>query len=121
MSYSILVCDDSSVARKQVIRSLKNALEVSITQAANGVEALKLLNTQHIDLVCLDLTMPELDGLGVLKAIKELSMECFVIVISADIQSTMRERVRKLGAIEFIEKPVPAERLINLLHKYGIR
>ncbi|WP_105169029.1 response regulator [Pseudoalteromonas sp. T1lg23B] len=122
MAYSILVCDDSTVARKQVIRCLSSALEVNVLQAKDGVEALNILKQQSIDLLCLDLTMPILDGVGVLERIKtEPSIETFVVVISADIQPEMKSRVTQLGALDFIEKPVDSERLIALLHRYGIR
>ena len=62
MNFSILVCDDSAVARKQVIRCLNDCITADIRQAINGVDALALLKEQHFDLVCLDLTMPILDG-----------------------------------------------------------
>ncbi|TMP43667.1 response regulator [Pseudoalteromonas citrea] len=121
MSFSILVCDDSRVARKQVVRCLSSALDAEITQAENGVQALEVLEGKQIDLLCLDLTMPEMDGIGVLEAIKAKKIETFVVVISADIQPEMKERVIRLGAIDFIEKPVTPQYLLNLLTQYGIR
>ena len=121
MSFSILVCDDSKVARKQVVRCLSSALDAEIAQAENGVQALKVLEGKQIDLLCLDLTMPEMDGIGVLEAIKANKIETFVVVISADIQPEMKERVIRLGAIDFIEKPVTPQYLLDLLTQYGIR
>jgi CheY-like chemotaxis protein len=121
MSFSILVCDDSKVARKQVVRCLSTSLDAEIAQVENGVQALRFLLGKQVDLLCLDLTMPELDGVGVLQGIKEKKIETFVVVISADIQPEMKERVMKLGAIDFIEKPVSPQYLLNLLTQYGIR
>ncbi|MEJ6475080.1 response regulator [Pseudoalteromonas piscicida] len=121
MSYSVLVCDDSAVARKQVIKHLQSQLDLTLHQAQNGQQAVELLKKQQIDLLCLDLTMPVLDGIGVLEAIKEHKIECFVVVISADIQAQMKERVESLGALGFLEKPAKAEQLLGLLHKFGIR
>lgn len=120
MNFSILVCDDSAVARKQVIRCLNDCINADIRQAINGVDALALLKEQHFDLVCLDLTMPILDGVQVLEHIKAEKMECFVLVISADIQQQMQQRVAQLGVIGFIEKPVGKIILNNILHKFGI-
>ncbi|CAI87429.1 response regulator [Pseudoalteromonas translucida] len=120
MNFSILVCDDSAVARKQVIRCLNDCITADIRQAINGVDALALLKEQHFDLVCLDLTMPILDGVQVLEHIKAEKMECFVLVISADIQQQMQQRVAQLGVIGFIEKPVSKIILNNILHKFGI-
>lgn len=121
MSFSILVCDDSKVARKQVVRCLSSALDAEIAQAENGVQALEVLEGKQIDLLCLDLTMPEMDGIGVLEAIKANKIETFVVVISADIQPEMKERVIRLGAIDFIDKPVTPQYLLDLLTQYGIR
>ncbi|WP_404340943.1 response regulator [Pseudoalteromonas mariniglutinosa] len=119
--FAILVCDDSLVARKQVIRCLNGCVDAQIQQAKNGHEALALLKKQHFDLLCLDLTMPELDGIAVLEAINAEKIECFVVVISADIQVGMQQRVTKLGAIDFINKPIDIVRLKATMHKFGIR
>ncbi|MFY8328705.1 response regulator [Pseudoalteromonas sp. ZZD1] len=120
MNFSILVCDDSTVARKQVVRCLNECIEADIMQAKNGKEALMLLQEHCFDLVCLDLTMPEVDGVQVLEAIKMQKIECFVLVISADIQTQMKQRVAKLGAIDFINKPIEKSKLNKILHKFGI-
>jgi len=109
------------VARKQVIRSLKDNDEFHFMQASNGQEALDILRNQEIGLLCLDLTMPIIDGLGVLEAIKAEKIECFTVVISADIQIQMKQRVKELGALNFIEKPVAKDELISILHKFGIK
>ncbi|GEK08769.1 hypothetical protein PPE03_10180 [Pseudoalteromonas peptidolytica] len=121
MSYSVLVCDDSAVARKQVIKHLQSNLDIVLHQAKDGQQAMEILQAQQIDLLCLDLTMPILDGIGVLEAIKTNKIECYVVVISADIQAQMKERVASLGALGFLEKPAKAEQLLELLHKFGIR
>jgi len=121
MIFPVLVCDDSMVARKQVIRSLKDNDEFHFMQASNGQEALDILRNQEIGLLCLDLTMPIIDGLGVLEAIKSEKIECFTVVISADIQIQMKQRVKELGALNFIEKPVAKDELISTLHKFGIK
>ncbi|WP_462176496.1 response regulator [Pseudoalteromonas gelatinilytica] len=119
-NFSVLVCDDSNIARKQVVRCLGDCLDADIQQATNGREALALLREQNFDLLCLDLTMPEVDGVAVLEMIKAEKIECFVIVISADIQAEMKQRVVKLGAIDFIDKPIDLVRLKATLHKFGI-
>ncbi|KTD97944.1 MULTISPECIES: response regulator [unclassified Pseudoalteromonas] len=120
MNFSILVCDDSTVARKQVIRCLQQCINADIQQATNGAQAIELLKTNRFDLLCLDLTMPEVDGVGVLEYIKTNKIECFVLVISADIQEKMKLRVAKLGAIDFINKPIDKTRMNGILHKFGI-
>ncbi|NNG43489.1 response regulator [Pseudoalteromonas sp. NEC-BIFX-2020_002] len=120
MNFSVLVCDDSTVARKQVVRCINECLSANIMQAKNGREALELMQIHSFDLLCLDLTMPEVDGVQVLECIKKSSIECFVLVISADIQAEMKQRVANLGAIDFINKPIDKVRLNEILHKFGI-
>tara|TARA_B100001059_G_scaffold26661_1_gene21461 strand:- start:6 stop:374 length:369 start_codon:yes stop_codon:yes gene_type:complete len=118
--FSILVCDDSTVARKQVVRCLNECIDADIQQAKNGKEALEHLHHGQFDLLCLDLTMPEVDGIEVLEQVKANKIETYVLVISADIQQKMRERVAQLGAIDFIHKPINKIQLNDVLHKFGI-
>ena len=118
--FSILVCDDSTVARKQVVRCLNECIDADIQQAKNGKEALEQLHHGQFDLLCLDLTMPEVDGIEVLEQVKANKIETYVLVISADIQQKMRERVAQLGAIDFIHKPINKIQLNEVLHKFGI-
>lgn len=120
MALPVLICDDSLLARKQVRKSLPEHFEAEFQTAANGVEALAILRQQEIGLVFLDLTMPELDGVGVLEAIKAEQIDCFVIVISADIQPEMQKRVMELGALAFVKKPVSEEKLTGILKQYGL-
>ena len=120
MSIPLLIVDDSNMARKQVLRALPKDWDVEVTLAQTGVEALEAITQGKGEVVFLDLTMPELDGYGVLTALKERGIDPLVFVISADIQPEAKERVRKLGAAEFLSKPVDAERLSELLARYGL-
>ncbi len=120
MALPVLICDDSLLARKQVRKSLPESFDAEFQTAGNGLEALAILRAQEIGLVFLDLTMPELDGIGVLEAIKAEGIDCFVIVISADIQPEMKKRVMELGALAFIHKPVNEEKLHSILKQYGL-
>ena len=67
MSLSVLVADDSKLSRRSVIRALPEDLEYNITEAINGQEAIDALTESNFALVLLDLTMPEVDGVGVLE------------------------------------------------------
>lgn len=106
MSYSILICDDSALARKQMARSLPAALNADITFATHGLEALAQLEQNSYQLMFLDLTMPELDGFGTLEAMQSNNDSTPVVVVSGDIQPKARERVMALGAKAFIQKPI---------------
>lgn len=120
MSIPLLICDDSAMARKQVKRSLPEGWDVDVTTATNGLEGMDAIRDGKGEMVFLDLTMPELDGYGVLDAIKKEGHKCITIVISADIQPEARERVIGLGALDFIKKPIDGEKLQNVLKKYGL-
>lgn len=111
MSYSILICDDSALARKQMARSLPPALNADITFATHGLEALSLLEQHSYQLMFLDLTMPELDGFGTLEAMQSNGDLTPVVVVSGDIQPKAKERVMALGAKAFIQKPISKDDL----------
>lgn len=119
-TFSLLVCDDSSMARKQLLRALPAAWPVTVSQACHGQEALELLRTQHFDLLLLDLTMPVLDGYGVLAAMRAEGLQCPVIVVSGDVQDEARRRVTELGALAFLKKPAEPVLLQETLQRLGL-
>ncbi|MDN3640517.1 response regulator [Simiduia curdlanivorans] len=115
----ILICDDSGMARKQAARSLPSGFAEHIVFAEHGAMALEVFAAETIDLLLLDLTMPVLDGFETLAAMRERQIECGVIVISGDIQPRAREKVMALGALDFIQKPIDADKLQKTLRDYG--
>lgn len=120
MSFPVLICDDSAIARKMVQRSLPQDFASEISLATNGKEAIQHLLENQTALLFLDLTMPVMDGIEVLQEIRARSIEVFVIVISGDIQPEMKQRVGQLGALDFIEKPVDQNKLAVVLEKFGL-
>ena len=108
------------MARKQVAKSLPEGWEVDITFATNGKEGLAAIREGKGEMVFLDLTMPELDGYGVLETIKHEGLKSMVIVISGDIQPEAMDRVTALGALDFIKKPINKEKLKTTLNKFGL-
>ena len=119
MNTHILICDDSSLARKQMARALPEGLASDILFAEGGEDALQMLREGQADLLFLDLNMPGLDGYQVLEHIRKEDLKVLTIVVSGDIQPEARERVRKLGAIDFIKKPTDAASVSSLLEEYG--
>ncbi|AOK50248.1 chemotaxis protein [Burkholderia sp. MSMB617WGS] len=120
MALPVLVVDDSTLARKLLIKSLPPDWDVEITQASNGAEALSQYRAGKGAVIFLDLTMPVMDGFQVLERIRDDGLNAFVIVVSADIQSGARERVKACGAIGFVAKPVSPERIVPILKGYGL-
>lgn len=120
MPISVLVVDDSPMARKMLIKSLPPDWDIEIRQACNGEEALAAYRQGRADVIFLDLNMPGIDGYGVLEVLQAEDLNCFVIVVSADVQPQARERVMKMGAIAFVQKPVDAAKLEPVLREYGV-
>lgn len=120
MSIPVLICDDSALARKQMARTLPKEWDVEITFANNGAEGIDAIRAGKGEVVFLDLNMPVMDGYEVLKTIQQEDLPALVIVVSGDIQIKAHERVKALGALDFIQKPVSADAISNILQEYGI-
>ncbi|ARV74214.1 response regulator [Vibrio campbellii] len=111
MSFPVLICDDSALARKQMARSLPATLNADVTFAIHGKNALEELAQKEFKLMFLDLTMPEMDGFETLENMKCLGIQTPVVVVSGDIQPKAKERVFALGAKAFIQKPIGKDEL----------
>ncbi len=120
MTTPVLICDDSSFARKQMARALPQGWDADVSFAGNGVEGLEAIKSGKGEIVFLDLNMPEMDGYDVLQAIRNEDLPAMVIVVSGDIQPEARERVMALGAMAFIKKPVAAEEIMEVLTTFGV-
>ena len=108
------------MARKQAQSALPDGWNVDITFATSGNEALEAIRNGRGDIVLLDLTMPDISGYAVLETIKAEGLKCMVIVVSGDIQPSAVERVKALGALDFIKKPIAREKLLDVLSEYGL-
>ncbi|MFQ2777712.1 response regulator [Aeromonas caviae] len=117
---NVLICDDSGFARKQLVRALPADWDVTLHQAADGLEGVEQILMGHGDLIFLDLTMPEMDGYGVLETLKREGVRSKVIVVSGDIQPEAHERVMALGALDFIKKPASPDTLLALLKRHSL-
>lgn len=120
MTTKVLICDDSNMARKQMSRALPDNWPTEITFAKNGAEAIEIIQAGGQELMFLDLTMPVMDGYETLEAIRKDDLPIMVIVVSGDIQPEARDRVKRLGAIEFIKKPVDQSKIAAVLTDYGM-
>jgi two-component system nitrogen regulation response regulator NtrX len=107
----ILIIDDERGIRS----SLKGILEdegYSITTANTGEDCLRLVERQNFDLVLLDIWLPEIDGIEVLKKIKTMDENPQVVMISGHGTVETAVRATKLGAYDFLEKPLSLEKVI---------
>ena len=116
----LLICDDSNMARKQLIRALPANWGVSVTTAVNGNEGLEAIRQGLGHVVLLDLTMPDMDGYQALAAIRAENLQAKVIVVSGDVQEEAVRRVLELGALAFLKKPADPLELQQTLERLGL-
>lgn len=121
MTIAVLICDDSNLARKQLARILPQEWQANLFFAGHGAEALDTLLKQRIDWLFLDLNMPVMDGYQVLAELKQRQLELNVVVVSGDVQPEAFERVKSLGALDFIRKPVDSAKLQQLMQQHAIK
>ncbi len=101
---TILIADDSWVARLGMNKLLVS-LGHTVLEATDGKRALEVAEQHPVEILFLDLLMPELDGFGVLEALRGKLVRPKVYVLSADIQETTRQRCVDLGVDGFLNKP----------------
>jgi len=101
----VLVVDDESSVRDTLSEYLA-AQHWDVVGAASGVEALRLMRQSAFDGVVLDLAMPGVGGLATLKAIRGLSHQANVVVVTAEISREIHEQALELGATAVLTKPV---------------
>lgn len=117
MAKKILVCDDAAFMRMMIKDILtKNGYEVA-GEAENGAKAVEKYTELKPDLVLMDITMPEMDGLQALKTIKGNDSGADVIMCSAMGQQAMVIEAIQAGAKDFIVKPFQAERVLEAVKK----
>lgn len=113
--YKVLVVDDDETLRLTVRATLESR-QYNVTEAADGIEALESIKTQGpFDFVLLDVNMPRMTGMEALGQIKELNPRTVVIVMTA--YSKIQDAIAaiKLGAYDYLEKPVEGERILKLI------
>ena len=117
MAKNILICDDAAFMRMMIKDILtKNGYNVA-GEAENGLKAVEKFKEVNPDLVLMDITMPEMDGIQALKKIKKIDGGAKVIMCSAMGQQAMVIESIQAGAKDFIVKPFQAERVIEAVKK----
>ncbi len=117
MSKCILLVDDEI----DVVNFLANFLRrfrINTIKATSGEEALELYSREKIDFVFLDIQMKGIDGLTVLKEIREMNPEAKVIMITGKADRNFFVRAKKEGALDYIIKPLDLGELRKKVEKY---
>lgn len=107
---SVLVVDDEKSLRDFVRRNLE-VRNFSVTTASNGLEALAIFTTQHVDLIILDVMMPRMDGLETIRRIRQ-SSSLPIIVLSALGEEADKVQALNLGADDYLTKPFGVNELL---------
>ena len=115
-----LIVDDSMAARQMAQAAVEDALldlghEPTIDVADGGVEALKLLAAGDVDLLVVDLHMPDIHGIEVLSFWRKRGGSGPALVVSTGVSDIDQERALKAGATAFVEKPIQADAIIDIL------
>ena len=108
----ILVADDSAFSRLNCIKALKPA-GYDIVEAEDGTEAVELFQSSSPDAVLLDITMPGMNGISVLKEILEIDSTARVAMVTAMGQQAVVIEALKCGAKDFVVKPFDNERVLS--------
>ncbi|MEH2942676.1 response regulator [Lachnospiraceae bacterium KK002] len=117
MAKNILICDDAAFMRMMIKDILtKNGYNIA-GEAENGLKAVEKYNETKPDLVLMDITMPEMDGIQALKQIKAADPSACIIMCSAMGQQAMVIEAIQSGAKDFIVKPFQAERVLEAVKK----
>lgn len=117
MANGILLVDDAAFMRMMIKDILsKNGFEI-LGEAENGAKAVEKYKELTPDLVIMDITMPEMDGIQAVKAIKEINPNAKIIMCSAMGQQGMVIEAIQAGAKDFIVKPFQADRVIEAVKK----
>ncbi len=117
MGKNIMICDDAVFMRMMIKNILtKNGYTIA-AEAENGLKAVEKYKEVSPDLVLMDITMPEMDGIEALKRIKAIDDNAKVIMCSAMGQQAMVIESIQSGAMDFIVKPFQADRVIEAVKK----
>lgn len=118
MGASILVVDDS-VSIRQSVRFILEQNGYTVFEAADGAEGLKRLSEEKVQLVITDVNMPNMDGLTMVKKVRETDGIKFlpILVLTTESQGSVVEEGKKAGATGWIVKPFNNEKLIETIKK----
>ena len=112
---SVLIVDDSRTSRRILKDILDRAGYEVVGEAINGKESIELYDKLHPDIVTMDITMPEMDGIEALRNIRKEHPEAVIVMVTAAGQKDKMMEAVKLGAVEFVSKPFIEDTVLEAL------
>lgn len=112
----VLVVEDL-MSNYLLLETVLESLEVKITWAQNGAEAIEFLKKSRFDIVLMDLKMPIMDGFTAMRKIKEMKISTPVIAVTAYVFDSDREKAIAAGCTDYISKPIDKDELIETMGK----
>lgn len=118
-SYRCLVVEDSAPMRQLIVYALERMGVFEITEATDGLAALKSLTTTQFDVVITDINMPLVDGLKLIGRVRadERHREVPIVVVTTESGSEDRDRALSLGATAYVSKPVRGAELEDVMRR----
>jgi two-component system chemotaxis response regulator CheY len=118
MSRKIMTVDDSASVRKMISFTLKQH-GYEVVEAVNGTEALRKLKEEKIDMLITDINMPELDGIDLVRKVRDNPSYKFIpiIILTTEAQAGKKEEAKAAGATGWIVKPFRPEQLAAVVRK----
>jgi two-component system chemotaxis response regulator CheY len=118
-THRILIVEDSPTMRQLLAFALKRLREVEIVEAQDGMDGLRKVTGDHFDLALIDINMPVMDGLKLIRLIRgeEGLRDMPIIVITTEGAREDRERALALGADEYLTKPIQANQVLSVARK----
>lgn len=117
---NILVVEDSPTMRQLITFAMKRIPNSRVIEATDGVDALKKLSSEKIDLILADINMPVMDGLKLVSLVRSNSSyeKIPIIIITTEGAKEDRERALAIGANAYLSKPIQTQELIKLVNSF---
>jgi two-component system chemotaxis response regulator CheY len=115
--YRVLIVEDSPTMRQLLVFALRRLRDVEIVEAQDGMDGLRKISSDHYDIALIDINMPVMDGLKLIRLIRdeESLKQIPIIVVTTEGADEDRERALALGANEYLTKPIQANRVLTVV------
>jgi two-component system, chemotaxis family, chemotaxis protein CheY len=116
-THRILIVEDSPTMRQLLVFALKRLKGAELVEAQDGMDGLRKVSSDHFDLALIDINMPVMDGLKLIRLIRgeDNLKDMPIVVITTEGAKEDRERALALGANEYLTKPIQSNRVLQVV------